>query len=326
MNLEIKSKISLWYLSNKRILPWRTTKDPYKVWISEIILQQTRINQGLPYYLSFIKAFPTLPDLANSSLDAVLKIWQGLGYYSRARNLHLTAQHLALSNDGRLPGKYKELIKLKGIGPYTAAAIASIAYNEPIALLDGNVYRVLSRLFGINYPIESKKGLKHFQQQADELLDPLHPGDHNQAMMELGAMICLPQQPHCNKCPVCEHCYALEHDIIDKLPVKAKKEKPSKRYFYYLVIMDGKNNFIIRRRTQKDIWQDLYDFPLIEKSKNYSITSVIKSSQWKEIFFSTPLTIENTSKVIIHKLTHQEIVARFIKIKIINLANMQGAG
>ncbi len=232
-----------WYSDNKRSLPWRETKNAYHIWLSEIIMQQTQVKQGLPYYESFAKHFPTVFELANASEEQVLKLWQGLGYYSRARNLHATAKYIAQELDGRFPDTYSDLIKLKGIGDYTASAIASISFNKPEAVVDGNVYRVLSRYFGIETPINSTEGIKAFKALATSLIDHDHPGDYNQAVMEFGAMQCKPKNPYCIVCPLKDGCEALAHGKVDLLPVKLKKTKITKKYFNFLVLIskDKKN-------------------------------------------------------------------------------------
>ena len=253
-----------WYLQIKRDLPWRKTKDPYLVWLSEIMLQQTRVAQGMSYYLAFSEAFPTLKDLANADESTVLKMWQGLGYYSRARNLHFTAKYVSNELNGKFPSTYKELIKLKGIGDYTASAIASICFDEPNAVVDGNVYRVLARYFGIDIPINSTKGIKEFKILAQSLLDTKHPGVHNQALMDFGALQCKPQNPDCEKCPLNSGCVALEKKQIKQLPVKEKKLRVTKKYFNFLVFVTEDNKTIFEERKGKGIWQGLYEFPLLE--------------------------------------------------------------
>ncbi len=245
-------------------MPWRETSDPYCIWLSEIMLQQTRIEQGLPYYLAFTNAYPSIFDLANASEEEVLKLWQGLGYYSRARNLHATAKYIAFELNGKFPETYEGLLKLKGVGDYTASAIASISYNEPVAVVDGNVYRVLSRYFDIDTPINSTAGIKEFKLLAKELLDKEDPATYNQAIMEFGALQCKPQSPLCNTCPLSASCLALKNNKISMLPVKLKKGKIKKRYFNYLVFQSEENKTILEKRSGKGIWEGLYQFPLIE--------------------------------------------------------------
>lgn len=276
------------------------------------MLQQTRIGQGLPYYLKFIETFPTVFDLAEASQETVLKLWQGLGYYSRARNLHETAQHVAFHLHGQFPGNYKELLLLKGVGDYTASAIASICYEEPTAVVDGNVYRVLARYFDIDTPINSTGGIKEFKELAMELLDPLNPGIYNQAVMEFGALHCKPQLPLCETCPLSNGCLALKNKRIAELPVKLKKAKIRKRYFNYLVFLSEENRTIIEQRSGKGIWEGLYQFPLLETDVPLSAEQLPfdekfvqltgKGIQQIRLFNETP---------IVHKLSHQHIYTRF---------------
>lgn len=300
-----------WYLQNQRDLPWRKTKNPYKIWLSEIILQQTKIAQGLPYYIKFIEAFPTVIDLANSDEQKVLKLWQGLGYYSRARNLHFSAKHIVNELNAKFPTTYSDIKKLKGVGDYTASAIASICFNEPTAVVDGNVYRVLSRYFGIDTPINSTKGIKEFKELAQTLIDTKQPDVFNQAIMDFGATLCKPQNPLCNTCPFNTSCVALEKKTIDKLPVKEKKIKIKKRYFNYLVPITSDGKTILKERKGKGIWQGLYEFPLLESLSEIDENIVISSDLFQEIFTSeTSISLFN-SKEIVHKLSHQHIYTKF---------------
>ena len=232
-------KIIAWYDQNKRDLPWRNTKDAYLIWLSEIILQQTRVDQGMDYYLKFAKEFPTVKHLAKADNEKVMKLWQGLGYYSRARNLHTTAKIISEKYHGKFPDEYSDILSLKGVGNYTAAAIASFAFNKPYAVVDGNVYRVLARVFGIESPIDSTQGKKEFETLATELLDRKKPASHNQAIMELGALQCKPVNPDCSICALNTMCFAYSKKRINELPVKAKKTKVRNRYFNYIVLLDG---------------------------------------------------------------------------------------
>ncbi len=257
-----------WYLDNKRDLPWRKTKDPYHIWLSEIMLQQTRVAQGLPYFLAFTEAFPTVFDLAKADEEKVLKLWQGLGYYSRARNLHATAKYISEELSGNFPNNYKDLLKLKGIGEYTAAAIASFSFKECVPVVDGNVYRVLSRYFDIETDIASSGAKKEFTQLASELIDKKKPELFNQAIMEFGALQCVPKSPDCNSCPLDNSCLALAKNKVSQLPIKLKKQKITNRFFNYLLVIDNKNQAIINKRTQKGIWHNLYEFPF-ENSFDY---------------------------------------------------------
>ena len=306
-------KIIAWYNINKRDLPWRNTKDAYLIWLSEIILQQTRVDQGTAYYLKFASNFPTVKHLAKADNDKVMKLWQGLGYYSRARNLHTTAQIITDKFKGKFPDKYEDILSLKGIGDYTAAAIASFAFNKPHAVVDGNVYRVLSRVFGIETPIDSSKGKKEFYQLANELIDKKNPALFNQAIMELGAIQCKPANPDCSVCPLNSMCFAFAKKRIADFPVKEKKTKVRNRYFYYIVL-NYKGKTAINKRGAKDIWTNLYDFPLIETGKEYSEEQFLKSLEWKKFIGKTAYTITSVSPVQKHILSHQKIYARFIEI------------
>lgn len=307
------SKILInWYLSNKRELPWRKTREPYNIWLSEIMLQQTRIEQGLPYYERFTEAFPSVFDLAAASQDKVLKLWQGLGYYSRARNLHETAKFVAKELDGKFPGNYKELKKLKGVGDYTASAIASICFAEPVAVVDGNVYRVLARYFDIDTPINSTAGIKEFKMLASELLNPEQPSEFNQAIMEFGALQCKPQNPLCDTCPLNESCLALKKNKIGELPVKLKKGKIKKRYFNYLVFQNNENDTLLRQRKGKGIWHELYEFPLVETGAPVTVDVLTRQEEFKEILDDAPAeVILYNQDPVVHKLSHQHIFANF---------------
>ena len=310
--MDFKNKLTNWYSDNKRSLPWRNTKNPYYIWLSEIILQQTQVKQGLPYYEAFIKQYPTVFDLANASEEEVLKLWQGLGYYSRARNLHTTAKHVAFELDGRFPNNYKDLLKLKGVGDYTASAVASIAFNEVAAVVDGNVYRVLSRYYGIKTPINSTDGIKEFKKLASNLIDKEQPATFNQAIMEFGATQCKPKNPNCTICPLNESCMALQKNMIEFLPVKLKKTKVKTRFFNFLVCIDNNKNTLLEKRTSKGIWQNLYQFPLIESNKSLSSEEFhllnIKDSVLDNLNFDYSLyNIEDK----VHKLSHQHLHTKF---------------
>jgi A/G-specific adenine glycosylase len=315
--MSFSHRLLTWYQTEKRALPWRETKDPYSIWLSEVILQQTRVDQGLQYYLAFVESYPTVHDLANANEEEVLKLWQGLGYYSRARNLHATAKRIANELRGVFPSTYSDLIQLKGIGPYTAAAIASICFNAPHPVIDGNVYRVLSRVFGIRTPIDSKTGIDEFHQLANSLLDAKQAGEYNQAIMEFGALQCKPKNPDCRSCPINEMCIARSTDSIDQLPVKSKKTKVRNRYFNYLVIRT-ENELLLNKRTQNDIWKNLYDFPLIESDKKLPKSKLIASEQWKNLINNTPYTIVSTTKPTKHVLSHQHIHATFWELAVAN--------
>jgi len=303
----------LWYVDNKRELPWRLTKEPYNIWLSEIILQQTRVAQGLPYYNAFISTFPTITELAKAPEEKVLKLWQGLGYYSRARNLHFTAKHIEDNLYGEFPTSYKELLKLKGVGDYTASAIASICFDEPTAVVDGNVYRVLARYFGISTPINSTLGIKEFKTIAQKLIDTSQPGVYNQALMEFGARHCKPQNPDCSSCIFDDKCVSLQKKIVSELPVKLKKGAIKKCYYNYLVILSEDKKTILQQRTKKGIWQQLYEFPLIESSKEIRVDQFQQMKEYKELDKKHSITsvVLYNEKSIIHKLSHRHLYTRF---------------
>lgn len=318
--MKFHNKLIDWYLVNARDLPWRKTQDPYPIWLSEIMLQQTRISQGLPYFFKFIEEFPTVFHLAEASEDQVLKLWQGLGYYSRARNLHSTAKHVAYNLNGIFPGTYKELKMLKGVGDYTASAIASFCYREPVAVVDGNVYRVLSRFFGIDTPINSTEGIKKFKILAQKLLDKEQPHIYNQAIMEFGALQCSPKSPDCGSCPLQTNCVAFQQDLIPSLPRKLKKTKVQEKFYNYLVIVDSKENVLIEKRTGNGIWKNLYQFPLIESPKDCNLPKDLISFDEnkipQEILQKASLYNEESIK---HVLSHRKLWVKFWVIKIENL-------
>ena len=318
--MKFSNTLIYWYLQNSRDLPWRKTNNPYFIWLSEIMLQQTRVAQGLSYYLKFTEAFPTVFDLAKADESTVLKMWQGLGYYSRARNLHFTAKQIANEFNGEFPSNYKEIIKLKGIGDYTASAIASFAFDEPSAVVDGNVYRVLSRYFGIKTPINSSAGIKEFKELAQTLIDKENPANYNQAIMEFGAIQCKPKKPLCLFCPLSESCVALQKNLIEVLPVKGKKIKVRNRYFNFLVIKTDDNKTILQMRKGKGIWQGLYQFPLIESDKNIDKNQLITSEEFINLFpDETTISLFN-DKEIVHKLSHQHLHTQFWIIETTNLS------
>ena len=303
-----------WYAKNKRNLPWRNTNDAYKIWLSEIILQQTRVEQGTPYYHRFIEQYPDLASLASADENEVLKLWQGLGYYSRARNLLFAAKQM-LAQFGGFPKSYEQLIAMKGIGDYTASAISSIAFKEPHAVVDGNVYRFLSRYFGIETAIDSTAGTKEFKNLAQQLLDKRKPGIFNQSMMEFGALQCKPANPICIDCPFNQTCYALLNKVINQLPVKEKKIKVRTRYFNYLVLHHGTKVFI-RQRTQKDIWKGLFEFPLIETTGLKNIKGLMNDKHFIDLLHSSNIELLHQSESISHQLSHQLLITRFYHFKI----------
>lgn len=313
--MKFSNTLIYWYLQNNRELPWRKTQNPYYVWLSEIMLQQTRVAQGLPYFLKFTKAFPTVFDLAKADESTVLKLWQGLGYYSRARNLHFTAKYVVDELNGEFPNNYKDLLKLKGVGDYTASAIASICFNEAAAVVDGNVYRVLSRYYGIKTPINSSAGIKEFKALAQTLIDTKQPGTYNQAIMDFGALHCKPQNPLCDECPLENSCVAFEKNWIKELPVKEKKIKIKNRYFNYLVVITSDKQTVLQERVGKGIWQGLYQFPLLETKKPIDEKELVTSEEFVHLFpEETTISLFNTDDIV-HKLSHQHLHTKFWIVK-----------
>jgi len=307
---EFSDKLINWYEVNKRCLPWRETSDPYLIWISEIILQQTRVKQGYDYYLRFIERFPTVRSLAESDEDEVLNYWQGLGYYSRARNLHAAAKSIS----GGFPKTYSEVLSLKGVGEYTAAAICSFAYNLPYAVVDGNVYRVLSRYLGIDTPIDSTEGKKMFAALANEYLDKFNPAIYNQAIMDFGALQCTPSSPACSLCPLADSCVALMENRINILPVKQHRTKTSNRYFNYIYVRMGAYTFL-NKRNENDIWKNLYELPLIETSKLLSDEELFASSEFQQLFaLNEEPEIRCLSRNVKHVLSHRVIYTNFYEV------------
>lgn len=289
-----------WYGQGHRDLPWRRTHDPYRIWLSEVILQQTRVDQGLPYYRRFVARYPRVKALAAADEQDVLKLWQGLGYYSRARNLLAAARQVAGAHAGRFPRDHAGLMGLKGVGDYTAAAIASIAFNEAVPVVDGNVYRVLSRVFGIATPIDSTAGRKEFRELAGRLIDRQHPGDHNQAVMELGALVCLPRNPRCEECPLVTRCVARKEERIGSLPVKAERPEMRLRHFNYLWIEDARG-VRFTRRDGRDIWKGLFELPLVETATAATPRGLRRTLPGA--------TLTRVTGPIVHQLSHQRISA-----------------
>lgn len=314
------AQLTHWYEINKRDLPWRQTKNPYFIWLSEIILQQTRVVQGLPYYERFVREFPTIQDLASSPLEQVLNCWQGLGYYSRARNLHLAAQQVVQSMQGKFPENYHDILKLKGVGPYTAAAIASFAFDLPHAVVDGNVYRVLSRHFGIHEPVDSVSGQRLYAELAQRLLNTAQPAQHNQAIMEFGAMQCTPVKPQCDTCIFKTSCVAFNRNEVDLLPVKVGKVKQTERFFNYLVFQVEGGTYL-RERTEKDIWQNLWEFAMEESAALLVEKEIMLLLQQKFSLSAESLVIKRVSEPQRHILTHQRLLARFWLVQI--FSNLQ---
>ncbi len=310
MEKEFARLLIEWYHEHKRDLPWRNTNDPYLIWISEIILQQTRVAQGYAYYQRFIERFPNLESLAAAEENEVLKYWQGLGYYSRARNLH----QAAISVNGVFPVKYEDILKLKGVGTYTAAAICSFAYNQPHGVVDGNVYRVLSRFFGINEPIDSGKGKKIFASLAHDLLDKIQPALYNQAIMDFGALQCTPLSPDCTVCPFKNRCFAFNHNMVSSLPIKQNKTKTSERFFYYLLIRDN-GNIYLNKRTENDIWKNLYELPLIESNTALAVDDFIRKQEFASIFKENSVVNVRLLNKTKHVLSHRIIYADFYELE-----------
>jgi len=318
MNHSISDILMAWYAGNKRALPWRDTRDPYLVWLSEVIMQQTRVNQGMGYYLRFAANFPTVFSLAAASETEVLKNWQGLGYYSRARNLHKTAKIITEKYYGHFPSTSAELLKLPGIGRYTAAAIASIAFDEAVPVVDGNVIRVISRLFGITENAQTAEGYRQISGTMHELMKGIKPGDINQAVMEFGALQCTPASPGCSSCPLMEHCFAYAGRQVDKLPVLQAKPIVSLRYFNYLVISirdeDGEY-LLLNKRTGRDIWHNLYDFPSVENDRIIDADELGKSAEARNLL-GEQWVLKQVSEPFIHLLTHRKIIARFFRVHV----------
>lgn len=312
-----------WYTQNKRAHPWIKHRDPYKIWLYEIIMQQTRISQGTPYYEKFITRYPSVGHLAKGDINEILKLWEGLGYYSRARNLHHAAKQICTDYNGVFPKTSKELLKLKGIGKYTSAAIATFAYDEKIGVVDGNVYRVLARVFGIADPIDETQGKKIFDKLAQELVDSKKPALYNQAIMDFGALQCTPKQPQCNKCTMATDCVALKKQSIETLPVKSKKLIKKKRYFNYLVL-ELKDKKIIRQRIHKDVWRLLFEYPYIEEVAPKNLTKQVIGNWLSEnIGYTGEFEWKNEQKSYKQQLTHQTIIGSFYNVKLANKPDLK---
>lgn len=309
-NIHLSRLLQTWYAQSKRELPWRDTSNPYLIWISEVILQQTRVNQGHDYFLRFVQQFPNVVSLAHAKEDEVLKMWQGLGYYSRARNLHAAAKQIVNDFHGVFPERHDDILSLKGVGAYTAAAVASIAYNAPYAVIDGNVYRVLSRLFCIDEPIDTGAGRKIFARIASDILDKENPGNHNQALMELGAMVCKPAQPQCDICPLQAMCMAYENKTISRFPQKRGRTKIKERFFHYFYVEQDGFAFI-KKRVGNDIWKNLYEFPLVETDVPQDLPQLTENSDFRTLFRSLT-EINITHKLFLkHVLTHRIVYINF---------------
>lgn len=316
--------ITDWYIASKRELPWRNTTDPYRIWISEIILQQTRVAQGYDYYVRFVKRFPDVKSLSEASEDEVLKYWQGLGYYSRARNLHAAAHQIMDLHNGIFPATYKDVLSLKGVGEYTAAAICSFAFGLPHATVDGNVYRVLSRLYDVDLPIDSGGGKKFFAEMAQQLLSENDPATHNQAMMEFGAMLCIPKNPLCEECPFRDNCLAYANGTIQSRPVKQQKTEVKNRYFNYFCIRFGEK-ILLNKRTENDIWKNLYEFPLIETNETMEFEGLSQTEAFREMFDGiTDVSFSLNKRDIVHVLSHRRIISTFYEVKVSALNSFLG--
>lgn len=318
-NIEFTSLLLRWdKQKNTRKMPWKGEKDVYKIWISEVILQQTRVEQGLDYYQRFITSFPSIQHLANANEEKVFKLWEGLGYYTRCRNLITTARYISGENNGKFPTDFEEIRALKGIGEYTASAIASFAYDLPYPVLDGNVYRVLSRYFGISLPVDNNEGRKFFSILARQLLDVNQPARYNQAIMDFGAVICKPKLPLCNECILSNGCFAKKHNSVDKFPVKKRNLNRRTRWLYYYVI-EYNGKVYIKKRLEKDIWQNLYEFALLDSEVAIAGDELHKHGFLKKMIDGVTFKIENITKVYTQQLTHQEIKGQFIHVRISSL-------
>jgi A/G-specific adenine glycosylase len=315
--VDFTKKLLKWNKSgNTRLMPWKGEKDPYKIWLSEIILQQTRVEQGWNYYEKFVNVFPTIHQLAKAPEKKIFKLWEGLGYYSRCRNLIETAKRIVKEYGGKFPSSYDEIKKLKGIGPYTAAAISSFAFNLPHAVVDGNVERVLARYFGVTTPIDTSAGKNFYSTLAFALLDKKKPGIYNQAMMDFGAVICKPQNPQCAICTQSEDCMAFKNGWISLLPVKSKAIIKKNRWLYYFIIETDDERVYIRKRSEKDIWKNLYEFVLWETGKLIPQQQILFSDFANEFLKKQKFSVVRVSTIYKQHLTHQTIHGQFIHLSL----------
>jgi A/G-specific adenine glycosylase len=315
-NQYFQNRLFLWNKhQNKRLMPWKAEKDPYKIWLSEIILQQTRVEQGWDYYNRFVLAFPDIKKLAAAAEQKVFKLWEGLGYYTRCKNLIATAKFIAKERQGKFPDNYTDILNLKGIGPYTAAAIASFAYNLPHAVVDGNVFRVLSRFFGIDIAVDSTNGKNVFTALAESLLDKKQPGIYNQAIMDFGAVVCKPKNPVCTACPLKAKCAAYLEERVDELPVKAGKMIKKQRWFYYFII-GYREKIYVRKRAAKGIWENLFEFVLLETDKAYTVDEIMNAAFITNITRNKKPAVLHRSKMYKQQLTHQTIHGNFIQLTV----------
>jgi A/G-specific adenine glycosylase len=308
-------KLITWYEVNKRHLPWRDVANPYLIWVSEIILQQTRVAQGLDYYHRFVEAYPDIFSLARADIDEILKIWQGLGYYSRARNMHFAAKHIVEVYQGKFPETYDGLITIKGIGDYTASAIASFAFGQAVPVIDGNVNRVIARLHGVQQPVDKPSGRQLIRAHAENMMTRNIPGTYNQAIMEFGALQCVPKNPDCNNCIFNRICIAFQCGIANKLPVKEKAAMTTTRYLHYIYVCFGENTFI-HRRAEGDIWTGLYEFPMIETATETELDELSRLTEWQSYFDGQTPVVETISPMVTHRLTHRILKIRFYKINV----------
>lgn len=320
------ASIIAWYMEHHRRLPWRDTNDPYQIWVSEVILQQTRVDQGLDYYHRFIRRFPDISALASANEEEVLKVWQGLGYYSRARNMHQAAREMESRHDGKFPSAYKDILALKGIGEYTASAVASFAFGLPYPVLDGNATRLICRFFGIYDDTGSARTRKKIMEILVREMDAERPALFNQALMEFGALGCTPQKPFCNTCPLANECAALRSGIVDKIPVKEKRQSLRERFFHYLVFVSVINRqrcTILNKRTGNDIWRNLYEFPMIEADKLLGWDELRRLREWEDFIRRSNYELVVVSGTIPHILSHRKILARFF---VISCSPLPGKG
>lgn len=317
MPFQFSRNILEWFHDHKRRLPWRETADPYKIWVSEVILQQTRVEQGLEYYRRFLERFPDVAALAMATEEAVMKAWQGLGYYTRARNMHQAARMIMDTHQGRFPDNYPDIRRLRGIGDYTAAAIASIAFGQVYPVIDGNVKRVMARFLGMNDPVNSASGYQKILGALQELIDPAWPGPFNESVMELGALVCKPRQPLCLQCPLKSACFAFNRDMTESLPVIARNKPAKTRFFHYVVIkskVEYHDYIWLHKRKEDDIWKNLYDFPLIEAERELNLEEIAEDKRWIALFQGYPVPVEAEVHKTSHILTHRKLQVSFFTV------------
>jgi A/G-specific adenine glycosylase len=312
--MNLTESLLSWYEQHRRPLPWRETRDPYTVWLSEVILQQTRVSQGMPYFLRFRETYPDVQSMAAASEQDILKLWQGLGYYSRARNMHSAAKEVVGNHGGIFPQTAAGLKKLKGVGDYTAAAIASICYGEAVPVVDGNVMRVISRLYALDVPADSGQGRSRITELAGGLMNAGHPGTFNQAVMELGSLVCSPKNPSCDRCPLAFGCQALKMKSAEKFPIMLPKKAAVIRHIDYLVIRFRRGNnesVLMRKRSGKDIWKNMYDFPSVELQGEAGPGAIAAGLAELGIPDAGGHTYHISTSVV-HLLSHRRLIVRFI--------------